>query len=428
MGSPQTRRVIAAGMIGNILEWYDFAIYGYFAAAIGKHFFPHEDPVAQLLSAFGVFAIGYLARPVGGAIIGHIGDRLGRRAALTFSVAAMAIPTFLIGILPGYATIGILAPIALTLLRMVQGLSVGGEYTSSMVFLVEHAPDGRRGLMGALISCGAAGGILLGSAVGAGFAASMSADALNAWGWRIPFVMGILVGVAGFFLRRHIVELMPTEKRERAPIIETLHDHWRTVLKFAGLSVYNAVGFYISFVYLVSWLQLADGIAPDRALEINSISMALLLPVMIATGLLTDRFGRKPFLLLACALGFVCAVPLFWLLHQHSTVYAQFGQLGLMVTVGLFCGVQPTIMVETAPPHVRCTAVALGYNICLGIIGGFTPLVATWLVERTANEMAPAFLVMAAAAVTFVSVLTFRETYRAPFSIGIGSAPAAARA
>jgi MHS family proline/betaine transporter-like MFS transporter len=421
MSSTQTRRVVAAGIIGNVLEWYDFAIYGYFAATIGRHFFPHEDPVAQLLSAFGVFAIGYMARPVGGVIIGHIGDRFGRRAALTFSVAAMAVPTFLIGLLPGYAAIGILAPIALTLLRMVQGLSVGGEYTSSMVFLVEHAPEGRRGLMGALISCGAAGGILIGSAVGAGFAASMSAASLEAWGWRIPFLLGILVGVAGFFLRRHILELAPPEQRERMPIVETLHDHWRTVLQFAGLSVYNAVGFYIAFVYLVSWMQSADGIPPDRALEINSISMLLLLPVMIATGLLTDRFGRKPFLLLACSLGFVFAVPLFWLLHQHSLLYAQLGQLGLMVTVGLFCGVQPTIMVEAAPARVRCTAVALGYNICLGIIGGFTPLVATWLVHRTGNEIVPAFLVMAAAAVTFISVLTFRETYRAPFSVGSGS-------
>ena len=148
MESRQALRVVAAGTIGNVLEWYDFAIYGYFATAIGRQFFPHEDPVAQLLSAFGVFALGYLMRPVGGALIGHIGDRFGRRAALTFSVTAMAVPTFLIGLLPGYATLGLMAPIALTLLRMVQGLSVGGEYTSSMVFLVERAPEGRRGLMG----------------------------------------------------------------------------------------------------------------------------------------------------------------------------------------------------------------------------------------------------------------------------------------
>jgi MHS family proline/betaine transporter-like MFS transporter len=416
--------MIAAGMIGNVLEWYDFAIYGYFATAIGRHFFPHEDAVAQLLSAFGVFALGYVMRPVGGVVIGHVGDRFGRRAALTFSVAAMAIPTFLIGLLPGYATLGLAAPIALTLLRMVQGLSVGGEYTSSMIFLVEHAPDGRRGLMGALASCGAAGGILLGSAVGAGFAASMSEAALDAWGWRIPFLLGLVVGIAGYLLRRHVLETAPAERRKRAPIVETLHDHWRIVLGFAGLSVFNAVSFYVGFVYLVSWLQSADGMAPARALEINSLSMALLLPVMIATGLLTDRTGRKPVMLFACVLGFVGAVPLFLLLNHPPALAAQLGQFGLVLIVGLYGGAQPSIMVEAAPAPVRCTAVALGYNITLGVIGGLTPLVAAWLVDRTGDEIAPAFLIMAAAVVTFVTLLWFRETYRSPF-IG-GSSGAAA--
>ena len=425
--SAQTRKVVAAGMIGNVLEWYDFAIYGYFATAIGKHFFPHEDPVAQLLSAFGVFAVGYMMRPVGGVIIGHIGDRYGRRAALTFSVAAMAVPTFLIGLLPGYATLGLFAPVALTLLRMVQGLSVGGEYTSSMVFLIEHAPHGRRGLMGALISCGACAGILLGSAVGAGFASTMSSATLDAWGWRIPFLLGLVVGIAGYFLRRHVLETVPTVKRQRAPIVETLHDHWRLVLALAGLSVLNAVGFYISFVYLVSWLQMADGIAPAQALEINSVSMATLLPVMIVTGLLADRFGRKPFLLLACILAFVGAIPLFWLLHHPSALLAQLGQLGLVLIVGLFCGTQPTIMVESTPLPVRCTAISLGYNLCLGVIGGMTPLAATWLVQRTGDEIAPAFLIMAAAAITFVALMWFRETYRMQFvggQSGVGAAPA----
>jgi MFS transporter, MHS family, proline/betaine transporter len=424
MDSSQTRRVISAGLIGNVLEWYDFAIYGYFATAIGRHFFPHEDAVAQLLSAFGVFALGYVMRPVGGALIGHIGDRFGRRAALTFSVAAMAIPTFLIGVLPGYATLGLAAPIALTLLRMVQGLSVGGEYTSSMVFLVEHAPDGRRGVMGAMAACGATGGILLGSAVGAGFAASMSEAALDAWGWRIPFLLGLIVGIAGYFLRRHVLETVPAERRKRAPIVETLHDHWRIVLGFAGLSVFNAVSFYVGFVYLVSWLQTADGIAPARALEINSVSMAVLLPVVLATGALTDRIGRKPVLLLACILGFVGAVPLFLLLNHTSVLAAQLGQLGLVMIVGLFGGAQPSIMVEAAPLQVRCTAVALGYNITFGVIGGLTPLFATWLVERTGDEIAPAFLIMAAAAVTFVTVLWLRETYRSPF-VGRSSGAAA---
>jgi MHS family proline/betaine transporter-like MFS transporter len=427
MDSSQPRRIIAAGMIGNVLEWYDFAVYGYFAAAIGRHFFPHEDAVAQLLSAFGVFAIGYVMRPIGGAVVGHIGDRFGRRAALTFSVAAMAIPTFLIGLLPGYATLGVAAPIALTLLRMVQGLSVGGEYTSSMVFLVEHAPDGRRGVMGALAAGGAGGGTLLGSAVGAGFAASMSDAALDAWGWRIPFLLGLVVGIAGYLLRRHVLETGPPQRRKRAPMLETLSDHWRIVLGFAGLSMFNAVGFYVGFVYLVSWLQTADGIAPARALEINSLSMAIMLPVVIAAGFLTDRVGRKPILLLACILGFVGAVPIFLLLNQPSALSAQLGQLGLVAMIGLYGGTLPVVMVEAAPPPVRCTAVALGYNITFGVIGGFTPLVAAWLVDRTGDEIAPAFLIMAAAAVTFLTVLRFRETYRSPF-ITASSAAAAAYA
>ena len=424
MISVQTRKVIAAGMIGNVLEWYDFAIYGYFAAIIGRQFFPHENAVAQLLSAFGIFAVGYLMRPIGGALIGHIGDRFGRRAALTFSVLAMAVPTFLIGLLPGYATLGLVAPIALTVLRVVQGLSVGGEYTSSMVFLVERAPEGRRGLMGALAASGATCGILLGSAVGAGFAASMSEQALETWGWRVPFLFGLVVGIAGYLLRRHVLETVPLEPRKRAPIVETLRDHWRVVVGFAGLSVFNAVGFYVSFVYLVSWLQTADGIPPARALEINSLSMAILLPVVIAAGLLSDRFGRKPFLLLATMLAFVAAVPLFWLLNHPSELLAQLGQLGLVLAVGLYGGAQPTIMVEAAPPRVRCTAVAISYNSCLGLVGGLTPLTATWLVARTGNEIAPGFLIMAAAAVTFVTVLQFHETYRKPFAAASAAAAA----
>ena len=339
-------RIIATGVIGNVLEWYDFAIYGYFAAAIGRQFFSHEDPVAQLLSAFGVFALGYLMRPLGGAL---------------FELAMF----------------------------------------------------------------GATGGILLGSAVGAAFAAALPATALETWGWRIPFLLGLIVGIAGYFLRRHVLEMIPTVRRKRSPIIDTLHHHWRTVIGVAGLSVFGASGFYVCFVYLVSWLQTADRFPASRALEINSFSMAMMLPTVILAGLLSDRFGRKPLLLFSTLLGIVGALPLFWLVHHPSIAFAQFGQLGFVLIIGVYLGALPTAVVEAAPPSVRCTAVSLGYNICFGVIGGLSPLVAAWLITRTGDEIAPAFFIAASAVVTLLAVISLRETYRASFpSVNSRAAPA----
>ena len=414
MAGSSTGRVIAAGAIGNVLEWYDFAVYGYFAAAIGRVFFPSQDAVAQVLAAFGIFAVGFFMRPVGGALIGHIGDRFGRRAALTFSIAAMAVPTFLVGALPGYDTLGVAAPILLTLLRMIQGLSVGGEYTTSVVFMVEHAPAERRGLIGATACCGAVGGILAGSATGALLASIMSPEALESWGWRIPFLMGLVVGLAGLALRRSLHEEATGKERKGSPLAETFRDHGPLLLRLAALSVFNSVGFYLMFVYIVSWLQMVDGVPPAQALGINTISMALLLPLMVTMGWVTDRVGRRPVMLAATVLAVVGAWPLFWLMHSTNAAIVLVGQLGFVLLVGTFCGCQPTIMVEAVPARVRCTAIALGYNVTVGLIGGLCPLVATWLVERTGNDYSPGFMIMVAAAVSFLALLTYKETYRKP--------------
>ena len=318
MSSRTTPRLMAAGAIGNLLEWYDFAVYGYFAAQIGRAFFPEQDKVAQLLAAFGVFAVGFMMRPVGGAVFGQIGDRLGRRTALTLSVAAMAVPTFLIGLLPGYAVLGLAAPILLTVLRMVQGMSVGGEYTTSVVFLVEGARPERRGVVGAVADLGGVCGILLGSATGAVLEWLLSAQVVADWGWRVPFWIGLLVGLAGLALRRGLQEEGQENsggKRERSPLLTVFREHWRPLGYLAGISVFGAVGFYLMFVYVVSWLQFADGIAPAQALTINTISMALLIPAELAMAALSDRFGRRLMLLLITGAAVPASWPLFWLLH-----------------------------------------------------------------------------------------------------------------
>lgn len=405
--------IIAAGAIGNMLEWYDFAIYGYFATAIGRTFFPNQDPVAQVLAAFGIFAVGFLMRPVGGVVIGHLGDRFGRRTALTFSMMAMAVPTFLVGVLPGAATLGAMAPALLTLLRMVQGMSVGGEYTTSIVFMVEHAPPGRRGIMASMACCGATLGTLLGSATGAGLGNVMSASALESWGWRIPFLMSLILSVAGYLLRRQLPVAPKKAIEVRSPLLETLRKHSRLLAWLTGLAAFNAVTFYISFVYIVSWLQFADGIAPARALGINTVCMAALLPVMVGAGLLSDRIGRKPLLLAGSAIGILGALPFFWLMFHSDPSLVLLGQMGLVLAVGVFGAAQAAAMVEVAPLAVRCTAISLGYNVAFGIIGGCSPLVATWLVNRTGNDLSPAFLIMAAAAISFLTVLFYRETYQA---------------
>jgi MHS family proline/betaine transporter-like MFS transporter len=412
MAVGNTPRVIAAGAIGNVLEWYDFAVYGYFAAAIGRAFFPQEDKVAQVLAAFGIFAVGFLMRPVGGALIGYIGDRFGRRAALTVSVAAMAIPTFLVGVLPGYQTLGVAAPILLTLLRMIQGLSVGGEYTTSIVFMVEHARPDQRGLIGAMAGCGAVGGILAGSATGAVLAAAMPAEMLQAWGWRIPFLLGLVVGLAGFALRRGIQEEVGAKKLDRSPLLDTLRHHGpllHAVLRRSRSSTRS----FLPDVRLHRELAAvrrrhgAGAGARDQQRQHGRAAAA-----DRGDGWLSDRSGRRPVMLGSIVFAFVGAWPLFWLMHHPDPALVLLGQLGFVLAVGTFIGGQPAVMVEAVPWQVRCTAIALGYNVTLGVVGGLSPLVATWLVARTANDYSPAFMIMAAAAISFLAILTFKETFR----------------
>ncbi len=400
-----------------MLEWYDFAVYGTLAPILGKLFFPADDPTASLLAAFGVFAIGYAARPLGGIILGHIGDRMGRKPALILSVLMMGAGTTAIGVLPTHAEIGTAAAVLLVVLRILQGLSVGGEYPSSIVFLGEHAPPERRGYVASWPMFGSVVGFLLGSAFGALLRNLMSEAALEAWGWRLPFLFGAVIALCGVLFRRHMSEppaFAAAQPLTAAPIVAAFRDHWRAIVQIIGLSLVNAVGFYLLWVYATSYLTDRMHVSTADALDINTLSLVVMMPAVTLSAILSDRIGRKPLLYFVSLGTLLLAWPLWWLMHHQSFLLILLGQVGFAVLYGAGYAGLSAVMIEILPAGVRCSASAIGYNICLGLFGGTTPLVATYLVERTADDFAPAYYLMAAAVISLIATLSLPETARKP--------------
>ena len=412
---PGRRRLVIAGVVGNVLEWYDFSVYGFFAPAIGANFFPSHSKSAELIAAFGVFAAGFLMRPIGALLFGYIGDHRGRERALMLSVLAMAVPTFLIGLLPTHAQVGNLAAVLMVLLRLIQGLSVGGEYTTSIVFLIEQANDGKRGVMGAYGVSGAYGGVMLGSAVGTAVAWHMPTAHLLAWGWRIPFLLGITIGIAGYLLRKEL-HLAETPTSNPPPMLDVIRSHWRRILQVSGFKILDAVGFYLMFVYSTTYLEEVVGIARGRAMAINTIGMIGVLLILPLAGRFSDRFGRKPVLLLSSFAVIVLSMKLFDLLWHPVLSVPLIGQLGFAAIIAMFNGAAPAAAVEAFPASVRCSGVAISHNLVMAIFGGTAPMVATYLIERTGNEMAPPIYLISAAIVSVLFILTLRETAKEPLA------------
>lgn len=404
------RKVLAAGLIGNILEWYDFAVYGFFAAIIGEQFFPSDDPTVSLIAAFGAFAAGFLMRPVGAIFFGRIGDVVGRKKMLFLSVMLMAIPTFIIGLLPTHEKIGYAAAILMVVMRMLQGLSVGGEYTGSIVFLVEHAPPHKRGFFSSFSMIGATLGILMGSGIGALITGLLTEAQLESWGWRLPFLIGISIGLIGFIIRRGLHEAPTTEEKSKAPLKELFKEHRKPMFQSIGLNIMGAVCFYLIFVYMTTWLVTQVHETKSTALDINTISLFVLLVAVPLFAKLSDKVGRRPMLLAGSLLMAMCAYLLVWLMDHHNFTYILVGQSIFAVILSIFMSTIPSFMTELFPSRIRASATSVSYNIPYAIFGGTAPMVSVWLISATDNSEAIAWYLMIVSVLAFIIALTVKET------------------
>lgn len=388
------KRIIAAGIIGNVIEYYDFALIGFLAVMMGKLFFPSDDPFLSLLGSFGAFAAGMIMRPVGAAVFGHIGDRVGRRFALMASLMLMALPTFLIGFLPTYAQIGILAPILLVALRMIQGLSVGGEYASSIVYLVEQSSPNRQNLYGSFVSVGAKIGMALGSALYGGLLWYLGEDAMGEWGWRIPFILSIVIAAAGLYLRRNLTDNYQVHEDKTIPLVEIFKHHKKLFGKFLVVASVIWMFYYTLFIYLPIWLESSAGLSKSDAGNINTISILLGVIFIPLMAMIADRFGS---IRVMRAAAFVSAFTIYLLMYAmiHGGFYGALG--AVMAMVILLCAYQAPIfsaVVHALEYHgYRASFTALILGSAAGIVGGITPALMASLVKLSGDPLSPAYLI-----------------------------------
>jgi MHS family proline/betaine transporter-like MFS transporter len=414
------RAPIVAGTIGNVVEWYDFAVYAYFASTIGGLFFPSGVPGRSLLLSFAVFGVGFFMRPLGGIFFGHYGDTRGRRNALAATIVLMGVSTFLIGILPTYEEIGLLAPVALVVFRLLQGFSAGGEWAGVAAFLVEHAPPGRRGLTGSWQQVSVGAGFLAGSAAATLMTSALTPEQLTGWGWRLPFLLGLGVAGVGLYLRLGIadtprfVALEEAGQVARAPVAEAFVRHRRGLLTVVGFTLSGTVAYYVFLVYFPTYASTVLGLPLGTASMINTIGLGLFLVLIPLVGGLSDRIGRRPLLLAHGAGCAVLAYPLFLAMDSARTfavvLTAQCVGIGLQA---LFSGPAPAAYAEMFPTRVRYTAISIPYNLAVAAFGGSAPFIATYLVARTGHPLSFTFYLIAAGAVSFLVYLSLEETHRA---------------
>ena len=414
------RRVGATlGSIGSALEWYDFTLYIYLAPVLADLFFPSSDPLDALLATYGVFAAGFLMRPLGAVFFGNLGDARGRKAALTYSVVMMSIAMVLIGLLPTHATIGVAAPIALLLLRMVQGFSVGGESSGTYVLMFETARRDRRGMGAALAATMASLGVLLAALLVTVMHAVLNTQQTDDYGWRILFFAGAGLGLIALIMRRRMAETPSFAAAQEAgevsamPIKRALRHHRRAIARVFALTAYTGIAFWLAFSYVPSYLQEPIGTTPEVATLGATLATILYAVAIPFAGLLSDYVGRRPVMAAGALLTLALAYPIFTLLDDATAAATIAGQLILMVLVLLYVGPWALTISELFPTATRYTGVGIGFQLSMAIFGGTVPLVATLLIKITGNNLAPAFYLMGASLLILVVLARLPETYRA---------------
>ncbi len=413
-----SKTVILAGVVGNVLEWYDFALYGYLAPVISLLFFPNDRELISLLETYGVFAAGFVMRPVGAVVFGYIGDRISRRTELFLSVILMAIPTFLLGLLPDYQHIGIAAPVMLILLRLVQGLSVGGEFTGSVTYVAETAPQSRRGFTASFANVGSTLGILLGLATVTLITHFLSDVQLQTWGWRLPFLIGGLLGLVGLYIRKNlpVSETFAEHHREnQVPLVVALQQSLKPMLQaMVYVGGYASVS-YIAMVYIPTYLDRFTDLSRSTVLIMNGTALVSQLTLIPLSGWLSDTTLRRRSWLLLTSLGvMVGGIPAFWLLMQTNIAGVWLAQLGLAVLIVPFLAVSPAMMVELFPTETRLTAYSISFNLGASLMGGTSLLVCTWLIEVSGNLQAPAFYLVLCALLSGLALIWMRDRSREP--------------
>lgn len=412
---------LSAGMIGNVLEWYDFGLYGYMAPVIGAQFFPSENPIASLIGAYGGFAIGFAVRPIGGAVLGHLGDRIGRQSVLIISVVLMGLATTAVAFLPTYAQIGIWAPILLLLTRLFQGFSVGGEFTGSVSYLIETAPRKRRGFAGSLANVGSTGGYLLAAGLAALVVNFSGNHPQYDWLWRVPFLGGGIIAVLAYWVRSRLTETgyepaQPDEGETAAlPLVQAITRSPRVMFLVVLFTWGYGVADYLTLVFLPTFASKFGAISNGDALTVNTFANALAIVVIPVAGWLTDRIiRRRSMLMLAFGLIMVSALGFFGMALSSELGNYVIAQFGFAVFLGMIMGTAPAMLAEAFPSEYRLSGYSLAFNIGLGFGGGTAPLIATLLIGATGNSLASAGYLVVGALMSVVALYLLKDRSREP--------------